>query len=388
MKAPFRDIEIPDLELIRALGHGHAADVFLAREPALKRMVALKVLRPAVATDRAARLRFEREARAVAALTHPGVAQLYRVCETSDGRPFLVMQYVEGRSIEERLEAEGPLSVPEARRVLAAVAEALAAAHRQGIVHRDLRPSNLLLEDETGRVLLTDFGLAAVLDSGAEAAQRITMTGQLVGDSCVMSPEQIRGENVTGQADVYQLGVLAYHLLSGEGPFGAGPSARLMAAHLEDEPRELTRLRMTVDPALSELVRHCLAKQPNRRPTAAALARRLREPKEVAAATSVEPLELLRRRIPQLVLAAVVVGAAILGGVDQLTQQTLLPEMSYPLALILVVHGVGATAVLSWFHGARGKQRVEPVELVILVVLAASWVAWSLWTVLTFLGRR
>ena len=385
MSGPSSAPALPDLEIIRPLGHGQVADVFLAREPDLQRMVAVKVLRPTVAMDDIARLRFEREARALAALTYPGVVQLHRTGETPDGRPFLVMQYVQGRSIEERLAAEGPLAVPEARRVLGAVAEALAAAHRQGIVHRDLRPSNVLVEDETGRVLLTDFGLAAVLDSGRVAAQRITRTGQVVGDIHSMSPEQIRGEKVTGRADVYQVGVLAYHMLTGEGPFGDGPPARLMAAHLEEEPRDLTQLRMTIDPALSALVRPCLAKEARRRPTAADLARRLTEPEGTGpdAAGGLDPLELLRRRIPQFVAAAAVVGVGILGGVHQLDEQDMMFEDGYPLALILVIHGVAATAVLSWFHGPRGKQRVTPLEVGVLAVLGASWVALSVWTLLS-----
>ena len=375
--------ELPDLEIIRPLGHGQAADVFLAREPDLQRMVAVKVLRPTGGMDDIARLRFAREGRALAALTHPGVVQLHRTGETPDGRPFLVMQYVQGRSLEERLAAEGPLGVPEARRVLGAIAEALAAAHRHGIVHRDLRPSNVLIEDETGRVLLTDFGLAAVLDSGREATQRITRTGQVVGDIHSMSPEQIRGEKVTGRADVYQVGVLAYHMLTGEGPFGNGPPARIMAAHLEEEPRDLTQLRMTIDPALSVLVRPCLAKEARRRPTAADLARRLSEPEGVGAAAGLDPLDLLKRRVPQFVVAAAVVGGAFIGGVHQLDEQGYMFEGGYELSWILVIHGVAAAAVVSWFHGPRGKQRVTPLEVGVLAVLGASWVALSAWTFLT-----
>src|SRR6185369_3762946 len=118
--------------------------------------------------------RFEREALAVAALNHPSIVQAYRVGEAGDGRPFLVMQYIKGRSLEERLAAEGPFSPEEAKRILVDVASALAAAHRQGIVHRDLRPSNVLIEEDSGRILLTDFGMAAILDTGPQAASRIT----------------------------------------------------------------------------------------------------------------------------------------------------------------------------------------------------------------------
>jgi serine/threonine-protein kinase len=376
------DLAIADLEIVRPLGRGQVADVYLAREPKLHRLVAVKVLRPTL--EDTVRLRFDREAHAVAMLSHPGIVQLYRVGDTSDGRPFLVIQYVKGRSLEERLAAEGPLSVPEARRILAEVADGLAAAHRHGIVHRDVKPANILIEDDTGRVLLTDLGLAALLDSGAEAVPRITKTGQVVGELAFMSPEQIRGEKVTGQADVYQLGLLAHHLLVNEGPFGRGPATRLVSAHLEQDPPELARLRPTVDAALSELVRRCLNKQPNRRPTAADVAKRLRdvEPGPAASsASSEEALDLLRRRIPHFVLATMAAGGVMLGAMDQLVQHTPLPQVAWSLTLVFVVHAVAVSGVLSWFHGPRGKQRVEPFEIATLVALAASWIAWSVWIV-------
>jgi serine/threonine protein kinase len=381
-----RAVELPDLEVVRLLGEGKVAEVYLAREPKLHRLVAVKVLRPTL--EETARLRFDREAQAVATLSHPGIVQLHRVGETTDGRPFLVIQYVKGRSLEERLAAEGPLAVPEARRILAEVADGLAAAHRQGIVHRDVKPANILIEDETGRVLLTDFGLAALLDSGSEAAPRITKTGQIVGDLGFMSPEQIRGEKVTGQADVYQLGLLAHHLLVNEGPFGSGPATRIVAAQLEQEPPDLTKLRPAVDPELAELVKRCLNKQANRRPTAADLGRRLRE--MGGSGTKLideEPMGFVKRRIPHFVIAAVVVGGTLLGAVSQLSQQgmfdwlPILDRVIYPLTLIFVVHGVTATAVISWFHGAHGKQRVEVGEIATLLALTASWIAWSVWTV-------
>lgn len=132
----------------------------------------------------------------------------------------------------------------------------------------------MLLEEETGRVLLTDFGLAAIVETGEGGVPRITSAGQIVGEARFMSPEQVRGEKVTGQTDVYQIGVLAYHLLTGAGPFAKVPTARVLAAHLKEEPPDLARLRTTVDP---DLVGRCLAKDASRRPTTTDLARRFRE---------------------------------------------------------------------------------------------------------------
>lgn len=377
MSSPSADVSVSGLEIIRPLGHGQMADVFLAREPGLERLVALKVLRTQVAADDTARRRFEREARSVAVLTHPGIVQVYRFGETDDGRPYLVMQYVEGRSLEERLAAQGRLPVEEARRVLVEVVGALEAAHKSGIVHRDVRPANVLIEKDTGRVLLTDFGLAAVLDTGRESATRLTMTGEMIGQPRFMSPEQIRGEKVTGQADVYQVGVLAYHLLTGDGPFGDGPPARLLAAHLQQDPPDLLNINPMVDPDLADVVRRCLAKEPKRRPMVSDLTRLLggKGAGEVPPASGpLASLEVMKRRIPQLVAAAVAAGAVILGGADQLTDRGIIPNVSYPLALTFVIHGVLATAVISWFHGARGEQRVTVLEIVALSVLAASWI--------------
>ncbi len=376
MTSSSSDVSVSGLEIVRPLGHGQMAEVYLAREPGLERLVALKVLRPQVAANETARRRFEREARSVAALTHPGIVQVYRFGEADDGRPYLAMQYVEGRTLEERLAAEGRLSVDEARRVLVEVTGALEAAHKQGIVHRDVRPGNVLIEKDTGRVLLTDFGLAAVLDTGRESAARLTVTGEMIGQPRYMSPEQIRGEKVTGQADVYQVGVLAYHLLTGEGPFGDGPPARLLAAHLQQDPPDLRNLNPMVDADLAALLRRCLAKEPKHRPTVADLKRKLggEGSGEAAAAGPLASLDLMKRRIPQLVAAAAVAGAGLLGAADQLTDRGIIPNVSYQLALALVVHGVLATAVISWFHGARGEQRVTILEIVALTVLGVSWI--------------
>ena len=383
MYTRFPEPVLPNLEIVRPLGHGQAADVFLAREGDLQRMVAVKVLGPTDATDPTARVRFERAARALAALTHPGIVQLHRTGQTNDARPFLVMQYVQGRTIEERVAAEGPLTVPEARRVLVAVAEALAAAHRQGVVHRDLRPSNVMIEDESGRVLIAGFGLAKVLDSGREPTQ-VDDTGLIGDDIRSMSPEQIRGEELTGQADVYQLGVLAYYLLTGEGPFGSGPPEQPMSARLEGEPRDLVQVLGVVDPVLPALARRCLDKEARHRPTASDVVRRLTQP-EVAgpdAPGGTEALDLLKRRVPQFVLAAAVMGSAVLAGVHQLDEQGLMFDEGYALTLILVIHSIAATGVISWVHGPRGKQRVTPAEVGLLTLLGASWIGLSIVTLL------
>ena len=372
---------VPALEVIRLLGRGQMADVHLAREPELGRLVALKVLRAdASNADPAARERFEREARAVAGLSHPNVVQVYRYGHTDDGRPYLVMQYVKGRSVADRLEAGGPLPADEARAVLNAVAEALEAAHHRGIVHRDVRPANVLLEEETGRVLLTDFGIARQLATGEGDPRRLTATGQVVGDPRFRSPEELRGEELSEQADVYGLGVLGYELLTGRGPYGDASGPALAVAHLEGRPRDLAR-EEDVEPDLADLLYRCLAKDPAARPTTSDLVRRLREEPDGgdpgAVGRRLVRRVFGRRRIPQFIAAGGILGLGLLSFISELVEQGLLPGFSYPLGLIFVGYGLAATFVVAWFHGARGRQAVSIRERVLLAAIAVAWVITS-----------
>ncbi len=265
----------PHLEVLRLLGRGSAASVYLAREPSLRRLVALKVLSPELGSDRKARLRFEREAQSAARISHPNVVAVYRVGALSDDLPYLVMQYVRGRNLAERVEAEGPLQSLEVRRILADLASGLADAHRRRIVHRDVKPANVLYEEETGRVFLTDFGLAAALDPEDREATRLTTRGHVLGDPRYRSPEQLRGEEITELADVYGLGLLGYELLTGEGPYEASSRSQLLIAHLQGDPRPLRSLRPDVDADLEALIARCLRKVPAQRPRADELVREL-----------------------------------------------------------------------------------------------------------------
>jgi serine/threonine protein kinase len=362
---------LPGLEVIRSLGRGNAAEVFLAREPALGRLVAVKVVHPEVARDPIARRRFEREGLAAARVTQEGVAQVHRVGETPDGRPFLVMEYVKGRSLEERLEAEGPLAVAETRRILTALAESLHEVHAHGIVHRDVRPANVLEEDGTGRIVLTDFGLAGLLESGEGEKVRLTATGQVLGDWHFVTPEQLRGEKATGQADVYQLGVLVHYLVRGAGPFGGLARDRLAAELLEGEPQELVASDGSTDPIFAAMVRRCLARKPAERPTPADIVRKLSAGGGRAA--EIPELDLIQRRVPHFVVLAVTLGLGAVGLVGEFIQNGGLPGYYFWIAVALAVHGVAASFVLSWYHGARGKQQVEPFEIALLALIGISF---------------
>jgi hypothetical protein len=268
----------PSYLLVRELGRGGMATVYLARDPALKRLVAVKVLAAELARDKSARIRFEREAQAAASISHPNVVSVYSVGELADGTPYFVMQHVEGPSLEERLEAEGSLGVEEGARLIGEVASGLAAAHRKGIVHRDIKPSNVLYEVETGRALISDFGIASALkalDADDLTPTKITYTGTMVGTPAYMSPEQLLGEPVTPKSDIYNLGLFAYDLLAGRGPFDVKSPRERMAAILRDTPKKLSELQDGIDPELDAVLFACLAQDADERPDAAEIARRL-----------------------------------------------------------------------------------------------------------------
>jgi len=260
----------PSFTLVRRLGAGGMGSVYLARDPVLKRLVAVKVMAPGLAADAAARARFEREAQAVASISHPNVVAVYSVGALENGVPYLVMQYVEGRTMADRIAEGGPLDAPTARRVLGEVSSALAAAHRKGVIHRDIKPSNILWDDESGRALVTDFGIAAVKQRGEPqpADEKLTQTGMSLGTPAYMSPEQVLAEPVTEKTDVYTLGLLGYELLTGTGPYQVASPRELMAAHLRDTPRKLSSVRADVDAELERLLEECLAKDAAKRPTA------------------------------------------------------------------------------------------------------------------------
>lgn len=266
----------PGLQLVRRLGEGGMGTVYLARDPALRRSVAIKTLSPAFATDAEARARFEREAQAVAGLSHPNVLAVFSVGELPSGVPYFVMPYVAGRSMAGRIEADGALNASEARRILGEVASALAAAHAKGIVHRDIKPANVLFDDESGRALVADFGISAVLPSkDSPHSMRLTQTGMAIGTPQYMSPEQILSEEVTDRSDIYAWGLLAYELLTGKPTFSLTTPQELVAAHLRDTPRPLAEINPQVDEELATLVSRALSKKPEERPTAAELAKRL-----------------------------------------------------------------------------------------------------------------
>jgi serine/threonine protein kinase len=202
-------------ELVREIGRGATALVFLARERATGRLVAIKAIRPRYAGDREATARFAREARTVADLDHPNIVRTYAVEQLGEQALAIVMQYVPGGTLRDALRERGPFPFERATRILADVAEALRYAHGRGIVHRDVKPENIFLNDIAGHALLSDFGIARSLESDTE----LTLTGAALGTPAYMSPEQIDGRQADGRSDIYSLGLVGWEMLTGRRPW-------------------------------------------------------------------------------------------------------------------------------------------------------------------------
>ena len=253
--------------ILSPLGSGGMGEVYRARDSRLGRDVALKVLPEAVARDAERLARFEREARAVAALNHPGIVVLYSV-EEHEGLRLLTMELVEGERLDQ---LAGPTGLDLARLLDLGIglSEALVAAHERGVVHRDLKPANVMVTRD-GRVKVLDFGLAKLggADSGLTQAPTVTplsATGQTMGTAPYMAPEQLRGESVDARTDLFALGIILYELAAGRRPFGGATWASTVSAILNDAPQPLANVRADLPSDLGRIVGRCLEKDPRRR---------------------------------------------------------------------------------------------------------------------------
>jgi serine/threonine protein kinase len=248
-------------EIVRLLGQGGMGAVYLARERSLDRFVAIKVLRPELAEARDGRERFRREARIAAQLSHPGIVPLHTFGEVG-GIWYFVMGYVRGTSLAERLRLEGRIPADETHRILTELADALACAHRSGVVHRDIKPANILLDAHSGRAVLADFGIAKV---GASDEQ-LTASGVAIGTPHYMAPEQVLGaRDVDERSDIYSLGAVGYTMLAGREPFEGGQAAQLMRRRITHDAPPLATLVDTGAAPLADVVTRCLARDPARR---------------------------------------------------------------------------------------------------------------------------
>ena len=244
-------------EVVEVIGRGGNGVVLKAIDPSLDRLVAIKVLSPTVAASATARRRFAREARAAAGIVHEHIIAIHAVDATKSGLPFLVMPLITGRSLQDRLDQGGPLEVREVLRIGMQAASGLAAAHAVGLVHRDVKPANILLENCVERVKLSDFGLARAADDAS-----LTQSGVVAGTPMYMSPEQARGEAIDSRSDLFSLGSVLYALCTGRSPFRAETTMGILRRVSEEAPRPIREINPEVPSWLAAIIAKLHAKDP------------------------------------------------------------------------------------------------------------------------------
>jgi formylglycine-generating enzyme required for sulfatase activity/tRNA A-37 threonylcarbamoyl transferase component Bud32 len=344
------------------LGSGGFAVVYLVRDLHLKRKLAVKVLSPDVIASHSVLERFRREAETIAQLSHPHIVPLHFIGQKDD-LVYLVMEAIDGGSLAERLEREGRLPIDESARIFSEVASALAHAHKRGVVHRDIKPQNVLLDSESGRALVTDFGIARTAEGGS-----LTATGMVVGTPAYLSPEQVTGEPSDHRADIYALGVMMYQMLAGRPPFiGATPTAVLMK-RLGGPPPPLRDLRPDVPDHIADLVDACLATDPNERlQNAGDIVRAITGHSPVSGGhTTATRMRVAKQRSrsrgPMLVLAGAIVLAAGVGAFFMSRQSSNVPALRPPLDSGMVLVSGGAYVIGS-DTGAEASRPAHSVQL-------------------------
>jgi serine/threonine-protein kinase len=305
-------------QVVGVLGKGGMAVVLKAIDPGLRRTVAIKVLSPVLATSGASRARFTREAQAAAAVVHNHVVAIFHIdIDKASGLPYLVMPCIVGRSLQERIDRDGPLDVPAVLRIGMQAASGLAAAHAQGIVHRDVKPANILLENGVERVVLTDFGLARAVDDAS-----LTQSGVIAGTPQYMSPEQARGEPADHRSDLFSLGSVLYAMCTGHAPFRASSALAVLRRVSDEDPRPVTEVNPAIPERVAAVIEKLHAKDPaDRFQTAAEVAAVLEQlladwqkpARRAAAAPPAHTTDLPRRRRRRPAVVAVVALLAVAG---------------------------------------------------------------------------
>src|SRR5215813_3318709 len=268
-------------KLEQCIGSGGMGEIYRARRTHIGDTVAVKVLRGDVVEDEKSRQRFYREARAAAMLHHPNAVVIHDFGEDADGTAYIVMELLVGRSLRQVLIQEGPIGAVRVYGIIRQASAALDAGHRNGIVHRDIKPDNIILldsNDAADHVKILDFGIAKVLDNKTldthSLEQRLTNVGSVIGTPHYMAPEQCQGEEADSRSDIYSLGVVLYELLTGVAPFLAKTPTGVAIKHVTEKPRPLREINPSVPEAVDRVVLHALEKDPNARPqTALELAR-------------------------------------------------------------------------------------------------------------------
>ncbi len=260
---------IGNYQVVRLVGAGAFGDVYFGKNPAIDKAVAIKVLAPEMANNAEAVARFNTEARAVDRIQHPNIVQVFDYGRLPDGRYYIVMEFLNGRSLTELIDEKAPFSLREALAILHQIASGLEAAHRNNVVHRDLKPDNVIvLEGENGepRVKILDFGIAKMLDGALGDAAR-TSAGVIMGTPLYMAPEQAAGSSaeIGPATDVYALGVIAYRMISGQFPIDGENPREVLYKQVTEPPRPLAKVARGLSPKICEVVHRALEKSPRKR---------------------------------------------------------------------------------------------------------------------------
>ncbi|MFN0196726.1 MAG: protein kinase domain-containing protein [Planctomycetaceae bacterium] len=259
--AGFEDRVLGEFRLLRRLGRGGMAEVYLAEQTSLKRQVAVKVMRAELLSDEKSLARFKREALAAAGLNHPKIVQVYTVGE-AEGVQFIAQEYVQGMNLRDFISRKGPPEATVAVHILRQVAQALQSAHEAGVIHRDIKPENIMLTRK-GDVKVADFGLAQIMERSE--GMNLTQEGTTMGTPLYMSPEQVNGKKLDPRSDLYSLGVTCYHMLTGRPPFRGETALSIAVQHLQAEPEELSTIRPDLPSALCDVIQKLMAKDRDRR---------------------------------------------------------------------------------------------------------------------------
>lgn len=342
--------------VVRRIGSGGVGEVFLANDGELDRPVALKIMSAEAAADPIQRKRFRAEARAASALSHPNICATYEVGETSDGRPFIALEYVEGQTLD-LARQQRRLAIPDIVEIGLQMAEALEAAHARRLIHRDVKPANIML-DRSGRVKVMDFGLAKqqAVDPAAPGGSSLlsTQTGIILGTPHYMSPEQALGHAVDHRTDLFSLGVVLYELVAWQKPFPGGTVGEAINNVVNRQPDPPSVVNRSCPPALEQIILRCLEKEPSRRYAAAGeLAQALRALKERLTAERAAVASQVEVPIPPLSPTA--------AGAAHAVTSTGTGRRQWPLGRLvaagLLVLGLGGLGWWGWKSNGSGKSR-------------------------------
>ena len=370
--------KLGDYDIIEPIGCGGMGVVLKGYDSKLNRFVAVKVLAPHYATSTAARKRFAREAKAAAAVVHPHVLAIHSVDST--GRlPFLVMPFVDGESLQERVRRNGQLGTKEVLRIGIQAARGLQAAHEQGLVHRDIKPGNILLERDVERAMLTDFGLARAVDDAS-----MTRSGVIAGTPQFMSPEQARGEAVDHRSDLFSLGSVLYTMCAGRPPFRAETTMGLLRRIIDVDPRPLPEVNADIPVWLAAIVDKLHAKNADDRfDSAGELADLLegclahvQQPTKTPLPDSipqpvVEPKQTQRWKIVAGASLAVVVTALVV--TSQSLSEWLAPSAAVPKTVVADSHGLAAADAISPEAAVSETSDAASEEVASLTAADTSW---------------